>query len=42
MEIFADDVVVMAADLDSAQAMLQQLNGDSSKVMTNIDDDSYI
>jgi hypothetical protein len=50
---FADDSVLMAADLDQAQVMLQQLNEESSKiglkmnlsktkVMTNIDDDRDI
>jgi hypothetical protein len=50
---FADDIVLMAADLDQAQVMLQQLNEESSKVglkmnlsktkvMTNIDDDRDI
>jgi len=47
---FADDIVLIAADLNLAQVMLQQLNEESSnvglkmnlsktKVMTNIDDD---
>ena len=50
---FADDIVLMALDLDQAQVMLQQLNEESSKVglkmnlsktkvMTNIDDDREI
>ena len=48
---FADDISLMAADLDQAQIMLQQLNEESnkvglkmnlSKIMTNIDDDRDI
>lgn len=50
---FADDIVLIAVDLDQAQIMLQQLNEEASKVglkmnlsktkiMTNIDDDSEI
>ena len=50
---FADDIVLIALDLDQAQVMLQQLNEESSKiglkmnlsktkVMTNIDDDRDI
>jgi hypothetical protein len=50
---FADDIVLIAVDLDQAQAMLQQLNEESSKIglkmnlsktkiMTNIDDDRDI
>ena len=50
---FADDIILIAADLDQAQIMLEQLNEESSKVglkmnlsktkiMTNIDDDRDI
>lgn len=50
---FADDIVLMAPDLDQAQVMLQQLNRESSnvglkmnpsktKAMTNIHDDRDI
>ena len=50
---FADDISLMAADLDQAQIMLQQLNEESNKVglkmnlsktkiMTNIEDDRDI
>ena len=50
---FADDIVLIAVDLDQAQVMLQQLNDESSKIglkmnlsktkiMTNIDDDRDI
>ena len=50
---FADDIILIAADLDQLQTMMNQLHQESSKiglkmnlsktkVMTNIDDDAVI